>query len=58
MPKRISVSTYRLIASACKLIAFSIKKEESRESNNHIKRSNWSSFKEAPYGNLGMSQQL
>ena len=55
IPKRILVSTYMLTASA--LIAFEYENKESRESNNHTKRLNWSSFKEVPYRNLGMSQQ-
>ena len=45
------------MASAWKLIAFEYENNESRESNNHTKRLNWSFFKEAPYRNLGMSQQ-
>ena len=57
IPKRILVSTYMLIASAWKLIAFEYENNESRESNNHTKRLNWSSFKEAAYRNLDMSQQ-
>ena len=28
-----------------------------KKNNNHTKRLNWSSFKEAPYRNLDMSQQ-
>ena len=40
-----------------KLIAFEYANNESRESNNHTKRLNWSSFKEAPYRNFDMSQQ-
>ena len=40
-----------------KLSAFEYENKESRESSNHIKRSNWSFFKEAPYRNLDMSQQ-
>ena len=32
--------------------------KESRETNDHTKRQNWSSFKEAPYRNPDMSQQL
>ena len=35
IPKRILVSTYMLIASAWKLIAFEYENKESRESNNH-----------------------
>ena len=31
--------------------------KESRESNNHTKRPNWSSLREAPYRNPDMSQQ-
>ena len=57
IPKRILVSTYMLIASARKLIAFEYENKESRESNNHTKRLNWSSFKEAPFWNLDTSQQ-
>ena len=57
IPKRISVNTYRLITSACKLSAFEYGNKESRESNNHTKRSNWSSFKETLHRNLDMSQQ-
>ena len=57
IPKRILVSTYMLIASTWKLIAFEYENKESRESNNHTKRLNWSSFKEAPYRNLYTSQQ-
>ena len=45
IPMRMLVSTYMLIASAWKLIAFEYENKESRESNNHTKRSNWSSFK-------------
>ena len=45
IPKRISVSAYSLIASACKLSAFEYENKESRESNNHTKRLNWSSLK-------------
>ena len=48
IPKRILVITYMLIASAWKLIAFEYENNESRESNNHTKRLNWASFKEAP----------
>ena len=40
-----------------KLSAFEYENKESRESNNHNKRPNWSSFKEAPYRNPEMSQQ-
>ena len=43
--------------SGVKLIAFEYENKESRESKNHTKRLNWSSFKEALYRNLGMSQQ-
>ena len=57
IPKCILVSTYMLIASAWKLIAFEYENNESRESNHRTKRLNWSSFKEEPYRNLGMSQQ-
>ena len=57
IPKRILVSTYMLIASAWKLIAFEYENNEGRENNNHTKRLNWSSFKETPYRNLDMSQQ-
>ena len=57
IPKRILVSTYMLTASAWKLIAFEYENNESIESNNHTKRLNWWSFKEAPYRNLDMSQQ-
>ena len=57
IPKRISVNTYRLIASTCKIKCFEYENKESRESNNHTKRLNWSSFKEAPYRNLDVSQQ-
>ena len=57
IPKRILVGIYMLIASAWKLIAFEYENNESRESNNHTKILNWSSFKEAPYRNLDMSQQ-
>ena len=38
-----------------KLGAFEYENKESRESNNHTKRLNWSSFKEAPYRNPDMS---
>ena len=38
IPKRILVSTYMLIASAWKLIAFEYENNETRESNNHTKR--------------------
>ena len=55
--KRLLVSTYMLIVSAWKLIALEYENNESRESNNHTKRLNWSFFKEAPYKNLDMSQQ-
>ena len=34
-----------------------MKTTKSRERNNHTKRLNWLSFKEAPYRNLDMSQQ-
>ena len=37
IPKRILVSTYMLITSAWKLIAFEYENKESRESNNHTK---------------------
>ena len=57
IPKLISVNTYRLIASACKLSAFEYENKESRESNNHTKTSNWSSFKETLYRNVDMSQR-
>ena len=57
IPKRILVSTYMLIASVWKLIAFEYENSESRDSNNHTKGLNWSSFKETPYRNLAMSQQ-
>ena len=40
-----------------KLSAFEYEKKVSRESNNHTKRPNWSSFKEAPYRKPDMSQQ-
>ena len=40
-----------------KLSAFEYENKESRESNSHIKRWNWSSFKEAPCRNPDMSQQ-
>ena len=57
IPKRILVSSYILNASGWKLIAFGYENNVSRKSNTHAKRLNWSSFKEAPYGNLDMSQQ-
>ena len=57
IPKRILVSSYMLIASELKLIAFRYENNESRKSNAHTKRLNWWSFKEAPYGNVDMSQQ-
>ena len=57
IPKRILISTFMLIASTWKLITFEYENNESRESNNHTKRLNWPSFKEAPYRNLDMSQQ-
>ena len=57
IPKRILVSIYMIIASAWKLIAFEYENNENRESNNHTKRLNWPSFKEAPYRILDMSQQ-
>ena len=56
IPKCISVSTKRLKAHV-KLIAFEYENKESKESNNHTKRLYWSSFKEAPYRNLEMSQE-
>ena len=48
IPKCISVSTYRVIASTRKISAFEYENKASRESNNHTKRLNWSLFKEAP----------
>ena len=42
--KRISVSTYRLLAMHLKLIAFEYENKEGRESNNDTKRLIWSSF--------------
>ena len=56
IPKCISVSTYRL-DSRVKLIAFEYDNKESKESNDHTKRLNWSTFKEEPYRNLDVSQQ-
>ena len=41
IPKRISVSTYRLIASACKVNCFWIWKQRKWESNNPTTRLNW-----------------
>ena len=38
IPKRISVNTYRLTASACKIKCFEYENKESWESNNHTKR--------------------
>ena len=55
-----SASQLALIGSLqarAKLSAFEYENKESRESNNHTKRSNWSSFKEAPDRNPDMSQQ-
>ena len=52
--KCILVSSYMLIASVWKLIAFG--NNGSTRSNTHT-RLNWSSFKEAPYRNLDMGQQ-
>ena len=40
-----------------KLSDFEYENKESRESKNHIKKPNWSSFKDAPYENQDMSQQ-
>ena len=40
-----------------KLIVFEHENKESRESNNHTKRLNWSSCKEAPYRNLDNESQ-
>ena len=54
---RISVNTYRLIASACKIKRFEYENKKCRESSNNTRRPNWSSFKEAPYRNPDMSQQ-
>ena len=56
IPKRLSVSTYRLQALA-KLSAFEYENKQSRESNNHTERQNWLSFEETPYRNPDMSQQ-
>ena len=53
IPKHIWVSTYRIIASA-----FEYENRASREINNHTKRFNWSSFKEAPYRNLKLVDNL
>ena len=57
IPKGISVSAYRLIASACKIKRFEYENKESRDSNNHTKKLNCSSFKETPYRYPDMSQQ-
>ena len=46
-----------LLQACAKLSAFESENKESRESNNHTKNSNWSSFKEAPYRNPDTSQQ-
>ena len=45
------------LQACAKLSAFECESKESRESNNHIKIPNWSSFKGAPYRNPDMSQQ-
>ena len=55
-----SASQLTLIGSLqarAKLSAFEYESKESRESNNHTKRPNWSSLIEASYRNQDMSQQ-
>ena len=46
-----------IFSSASCISSFEYENKESRKSINHTGRSNWSSFKEAPYRNPDMSQQ-
>ena len=57
IPKRVLVSTYRLVASKCKIKCFEYENKESRESSNHTKRFDWSSFKDASLQKSNMCQQ-
>ena len=45
------------LQARAKLSAYEYEYKESRESNNHTKRLNWLSFKEAPYRNPDTSPQ-
>ena len=58
IPNHILVSTYRLVASKCKIKCFEYENRESRESSNHTKRLNWSSFKDASLQKSNMCQPL
>ena len=56
-PSEFQLTLISELQAPVKLIDFEYENKENRESDNHTKRLNWSSFKEAPYKSLEMSQQ-
>ena len=56
-PSTSQLARIGLLQALAQLSAFEYQNKDSRKSNNHTERSNWSSFKEAPYRSPDMSQQ-